>query len=45
MNTFDYGKSMETKLIAWKAKISDLTQKSQTVDLKKERIFCATPKT
>jgi len=27
MNTFDYGKSMETKLIAWKAKISDLTQK------------------
>ena len=27
MNTIDYGKSMETKLIAWKAKIYDLTRK------------------
>ena len=27
MNTIDYGKSMETKLIAWKAKIIDFTQK------------------
>jgi hypothetical protein len=27
MNTIDYGKSMETKLIGWKAKIYGLTRK------------------
>jgi hypothetical protein len=27
MNTIDYGKGMETKLIAWKVKIYDLTRK------------------
>jgi len=32
------------RTIAWKAKIIDFTQKSQTVDLKKEKIFAQHPR-
>ena len=46
MNTIDYRNSMEKRLIAWKAKMNDLhVKRSQAVDLKKEKRFCATTKT
>jgi len=35
----DYCKGMEMELIAWKAKMFDLTRKSKALDLKKEKSF------
>jgi hypothetical protein len=39
MNTIDYGKGMATTLIAWKAKIYDLTRKVARFGSKEEKVL------
>jgi len=45
MNVVDYCKGMEMELIAWKAKMFDLTRKVESLDPKKEKKSCPTSKT
>ena len=45
MNTIDYRNSMEKRLIAWKAKMNDLTRKVAIHGSKERERFCATTKT
>jgi len=43
MNVIDYCKGMEMELIAWKAKIYDLTRKVDSLDAKKK--YCPISRT
>ena len=45
MNTINYCKGMKTKLIAWKAKMYDLTRKVAIRGSKERENGCATSKT